>query len=218
MPRPRKISTPPEAAPVKRGRGRPRKDANAPKAVAKPTTGRRGRPKVVKTALPVTTTAVRTVFSPSQTAVIARLHTLISDTYTLMLATHHAHWNVEGPMFFSLHGLFEQQYNELFLAVDELAERVRALGAYVYGGGYADIVGGSTLRHYSANLSKQDSGEAAARHMIGWLANANLALAETAQALRITAENSGDFESADLANVRATAHQKAAWMLRSHLR
>lgn len=209
--RPRKTDA---AVPAKRGRGRPRKDsAAAPKAKGRP--GR--KPKSENRGLPVAA-QVRPLYNAPQTAVVARLHTLISDTYTLMLATHHAHWNVEGPMFFSLHTLFETQYNELFLAVDELAERVRALGAYVYAGSYADILTGSTLGHFATNLAKHAGGESVARQMVNWLANAHMALAETAQALRIAAEKAGDFETADSGNARATAHQKAAWMLRSHLR
>lgn len=209
------------AAPVKRGRGRPRKGAegSAAKPAGKAKAGRGRKPKGENRSLPVTTASTfRPYYNAPQTAVVARLHTLISDTYTLLLATHHAHWNVEGPMFFSLHTLFEQQYNELFLAVDEMAERVRSLGAYVYASGYGDILKGSTLGNFATNLAKQSDGETTARHMVGWLVNANLALAESAQALRIAAENGGDFETADLGNARATVHQKAAWMLRSHLR
>jgi starvation-inducible DNA-binding protein len=136
------------------------------------------------------------------------LSRLLADSYTLYLKTHNFHWNVTGSMFQTLHLMFETQYNELALAVDEIAERIRALGAPAPG----------TYRAF-AELSSiaEDDGVPAAEEMIRLLLEANEAVVRTARALLPVAEAAGDAPSADLATQRMQAHEKTSWMLRSLL-
>jgi starvation-inducible DNA-binding protein len=133
---------------------------------------------------------------------------LLADTYTLYLKTHNFHWNVTGPMFTTLHTLFETQYTELALAVDEIAERIRALG-FVAPGSYAEFAKLSTV---------QDAkGVPPAMQMIRQLVADNETVAASAQAVFDLAEKAGDQATADLAVRRMQVAEKNAWMLRSHL-
>jgi starvation-inducible DNA-binding protein len=136
------------------------------------------------------------------------LSRLLADTYTLYLKTHNFHWNVEGPMFNTLHLMFEQQYNELALAVDAIAERIRALG-HPAPGSYAAY----------ANLSsiKEETGTPKAEEMIRQLVDGQEAVARTARAVFPSAEKAGDEPTADLLTQRLQIHEKTAWMLRSLL-
>jgi len=140
--------------------------------------------------------------------VVDALSTLLASSYTLYLKTHNYHWNVTGPMFTTLHTLFETQYTELALAVDEMAERIRALGAFAPGS-------------YSAfsKLSKvaEEEGRPEARKMIRNLVSDQAAVAAAARRVIEAAEAAGDQASADLATRRLDVHEKNAWMLRSHL-
>ena len=136
------------------------------------------------------------------------LSVVLSDSYILYLKTHGFHWNVTGPMFQTLHTLFETQYNELALAVDEVAERIRALGEFAPG----------SFKQFTslANVSEQD-GVPEAKEMIAQLLADNEAVAASARKVIPVAEAANDQASADLMVQRVQAHEKTAWMLRSLL-
>jgi starvation-inducible DNA-binding protein len=140
--------------------------------------------------------------------VVAALAQLLADSYTLYLKTHNFHWNVTGPMFQTLHLLFEAQYTELALAVDEIAERIRTLG-HRAPGSYAEF---GKLTHVA-----EAQGVPPATEMIESLAHAQTLLVEAARRLLSAAEAAGDDGSADLAVRRIQVHEKNAWMLRAHL-
>jgi starvation-inducible DNA-binding protein len=146
--------------------------------------------------------------SPKPDAVVKALERLLADSYTLYLKTHNYHWNVTGPMFSTLHTLFEQEYQELALAVDEIAERIRALGARAPGS-YTEFAKFSTV--------KEDQGSPPAKAMIAQLAADQDTVKETARDVLRAAQDAGDDGSEDLAVQRIQVHEKNAWMLRSHL-
>ena len=133
---------------------------------------------------------------------------LLADSYTIYLKTHNFHWNVTGPMFTTLHTLFETQYTELALAVDEIAERIRALGEYAPG---------SYSQFRELARVKEASGHSTAVEMIRVLSDDLETVAATARELFSIAEESGDQASADLAVRRIEIAEKNVWMLRSHL-
>lgn len=135
------------------------------------------------------------------------LSKLLADTYTLLLKTHNYHWNVQGPMFQTLHLLFEAQYNELFTAVDSIAERIRSLG-YHAPGSYAQFA--------SLTSIKEATSVPRATEMIRQLAEDNEAVARTARTVFPTAERGSDEATLDLLTGRLDVHEKAAWMLRAH--
>lgn len=140
---------------------------------------------------------------------IARgLSHLLADTYTLYLKTHYFHWNVTGPMFNTLHLMFEAQYNELSLAVDLVAERIRALG-HVAPGTYSAYARLSSI--------KESEGVPKATDMVRELVAAQETLIRTARSLFPVVERTGDEVSADLLTQRIQLHEKTAWMLRSLL-
>lgn len=133
---------------------------------------------------------------------------LLADTYTLYLKTHNSHWNVKGPMFQTLHLMFEAQYNELALAVDLIAERIRALGFAAPG----------TYKDYSRLSSiKETDGVPEATEMIRLLVEGQEAVARTARKLFPLVDKASDEPSADLLTQRLQVHEKTAWMLRSLL-
>lgn len=136
------------------------------------------------------------------------LSKMLADTYTLYLKTHNFHWNVTGPMFQTLHLLFETQYNELALAVDLIAERIRALG-FPAPGTYSEFAKLGSI--------KETPGVPKAEEMIRLLVEGQEAVVRTARAAFPAAEKAGDEATADLLTQRMQAHEKAAWMLRSHL-
>ena len=140
--------------------------------------------------------------------IVEGLSRLLADTYTLYLKTHNYHWNVVGPMFNTLHLMFEQQYNELALAVDLIAERIRALGAPAPG----------TYAQY-ARLSSiaEDDGVPMATDMIANLVAGQEAVVRTARSVFPVVESAGDEVTADLLTQRMQIHEKTAWMLRSML-
>ena len=133
---------------------------------------------------------------------------LLAASYTTYLKTHNFHWNVTGPMFGSLHALFEQQYTELALAVDEIAERIRTLG-HPAPGSYSAF----------AQLSpvKDAEGVPSAAEMVAELASDQHLVAHAAREVLEAAESTQDEASQDLAVRRIDVHEKNAWMLRSHL-
>ena len=140
--------------------------------------------------------------------VIDALSNLLADSYTLYLKTHNFHWNVTGPMFTTLHTLFETQYNELALAVDEIAERIRSIGAPAPGS-YAQFSELTTL--------KEAVGVPPAIEMVEHLVHDQVLLAQAARKVVAASERAGDQASADLGVRRIQVHEKNAWMLRSHL-
>jgi starvation-inducible DNA-binding protein len=131
---------------------------------------------------------------------------LLADTYTLYLKTHFYHWNVTGPMFNSLHLMFETQYTELALAVDAIAERIRSLG-FLAPGSYSAYATLSTI--------DEDPGVPDADTMIANLVKGQEAVARTARAVFPAAEAGSDEATADLLTQRLQIHEKTAWMLRS---
>ena len=129
-----------------------------------------------------------------------------ADTYTLYLKTHNFHWNVSGPMFQTLHLMFEQQYNELWLAVDAVAERIRALGFPAPG----------TYRRLAALTSiQEEEGNPKAEVMIRKLVEGHETVARTARSAFKLAEEVHDEATCDLLTQRMQMHEKTAWMLRS---
>ncbi len=144
----------------------------------------------------------------SKDRVVKELSKLLADTYTLYLKTHNYHWNVTGPMFNTLHTLFETEYTEYALAVDEIAERIRAIGARAPGS-YTEFSELATI--------KEDRGSPNAMEMIKNLVDDQEATAASARKVVEAAEAAGDQASADLGVRRIEIHEKNAWMLRSHL-
>jgi starvation-inducible DNA-binding protein len=136
------------------------------------------------------------------------LSRLLADTYTLYLKTHNYHWNVTGPMFQTLHLMFETQYNELALAVDLIAERIRALGVAAPGT-YAEFVELSSI--------KEERGVPSAEKMIEALVQGQEAVVRTARSIFPIVDKVNDEPTADLLTQRMQVHEKTAWMLRSLL-
>ncbi|GGY65577.1 DNA starvation/stationary phase protection protein [Cellvibrio zantedeschiae] len=136
------------------------------------------------------------------------LSRLLADTYTLYLKTHNFHWNVTGPMFQTLHLMFETQYTELALAVDLIAERIRSLGVYAPG----------TYKQFATLSSiEEDDGIPKAQDMIRLLVEGQEAVVRTARSLYDVVEKANDEATADLLTQRIQLHEKTAWMLRSLL-
>lgn len=136
------------------------------------------------------------------------LSQLLADSYTLYLKTHNYHWNVEGPLFNTLHLMFEQHYTELATAVDEIAERIRALGVKAPG---------SYSAYAALTNVAEGTGEESAEDMIRELVKGQETVARTAREAFKAAEAANDEPSADLLTQRMQIHEKNAWMLRSML-
>lgn len=144
----------------------------------------------------------------SRKAVAEKLAALLADSYTLYLKTHNYHWNVTGPMFQTLHTLFETQYTELATAVDGIAERIRALGERAPG----------SYREFAALASVKDAeAKSKAEDMIRELAADHETVSRSAMAAFEEAGKHGDEATISLVTARLEVHQKAAWMLRAHL-
>lgn len=141
-------------------------------------------------------------------AIASGLNRLLADTYTLYLMTHNFHWNVKGPMFNTLHLMFEGQYNELALAVDLIAERIRALG-FPAPGTYGEFAALSSI--------KEVKGQPKAEDMIKHLVSGQEAVVRTARSIFPVVEKASDEPTADLLTQRMQLHEKTAWMLRSLL-
>jgi starvation-inducible DNA-binding protein len=148
------------------------------------------------------------IAAPERKQIADGLAHLLADTYTLYLKTHNFHWNVTGPMFNALHLMFMDQYNELWLSLDEIAERIRALGEFAPGSGAA-----------YAKLSSiaEESGVPDWKGMVAQLVSGHEACTRTAREAFRRADEADDQPSADLATTRMQAHEKTAWMLRSLL-
>ena len=133
---------------------------------------------------------------------------VLADSYSLYLKTHNFHWNVTGPMFNTLHAMFEEQYTELATAVDELAERIRALG---------ERAPGSYSEYQQLTSIPEEVGSPEATVMIRQLVEGHEAVARTAREAFTLADQAHDEPTADLLTQRMQVHEKTAWMLRSML-
>lgn len=154
-------------------------------------------------------TAISIGITPADREKIAKgLSALLADSYTLYLMTHNFHWNVTGPMFNSLHLMFMTQYSEQWAALDNIAERIRALGHPAPG----------TYKEFTKLASiKEVEGVPKALEMVRHLVDAQEATARTARKLFPIVEAANDQPSADLLTQRLEVHEKTAWMLRSIL-
>ncbi len=138
----------------------------------------------------------------------AQLSRLLADSYTLYLKTHNYHWNVTGPQFNTLHTMFETQYSELAIAVDDIAERIRALGVKAPGS-YKEFA-------KLTSIEESDGGESA-DEMVRQLTEGQEAVVRTARKAFPAADAANDEPTADLLTQRMQVHEKNAWMLRSML-
>lgn len=141
-------------------------------------------------------------------AIAEGLSRLLADTYTLYLKAHNFHWNVTGPQFNSLHLMFEGQYTELALAVDLIAERIRALG---------EPAPGSYSAFAKLSSIAEATGAPKAEEMVRILAEDQLAVVRTARSVFPLADAANDEPTADLLTQRMQVHEKTAWMLRANL-
>jgi starvation-inducible DNA-binding protein len=148
------------------------------------------------------------ISEPDRAAIAQALAKLLADSYTLYLKTHNYHWNVTGPMFNTLHLMFEQQYTELATAVDLIAERIRALG---------HVAPGSYRAYARLTGIAEDDEVPAASEMIRRLVAGQEAVVRTARAAFAAVEAAHDEPTADLLTQRMQVHEKNAWMLRSML-
>lgn len=136
------------------------------------------------------------------------LSRLLADSYSLYLKTHNFHWNVTGPQFNSLHQMFMEQYTEIWNAIDDIAERIRALGFFAPG----------TYSEFSKLTSiKEAKGVPKATKMVQELIDGHEAVARTAREVFPACEEGHDEASLDLLTTRIQIHEKTAWMLRSTL-
>ena len=146
--------------------------------------------------------------APQREEIAGGLSRVLADTYTLYLKTHHFHWNVTGPMFQTLHLMFETQYTELALAVDLVAERIRALGSPAPG----------TYREFAAlSAIKEENGVPKAQDMIRRLVEGHETVARTSRGVFLAADGANDQPTCDLLTQRMQVHEKTAWTLRSLL-
>ncbi|MEP6668747.1 MAG: DNA starvation/stationary phase protection protein [Chthoniobacter sp.] len=156
-----------------------------------------------------TTTSKPTTAVKKDTRIIDGLNLVVADSYALMALTHLAHWNVEGPDFFPLHKAFQEQYENLFEAVDEVAERVRALDSYVIGGlgTFAKV---AQMEEFKSPMPQKD--------YVAALIVAHEKVMDDATRTRDLAGESSDLQTQDLMIKRLQWHQKTLWMLNSYLK
>jgi starvation-inducible DNA-binding protein len=165
--------------------------------------------KTRKTKAPAGAPKIDTGIAEKDRARIAEgLSRLLADTYTVYLKTHNFHWNVKGPMFNTLHLMFMDQYNELWLATDLIAERIRSLG-FAAPGTYAAFGKLTSI--------PETPGVPTADEMIRLLVEGNEAVVRTARSVFPLVDKVNDEPSADLLTQRMQVHEKNAWMLRSLL-
>ena len=156
-----------------------------------------------------TTTTKMTTAAKKDTRVIDGLNLVVADSYALMALTHLAHWNVEGADFFPLHKAFQEQYENLFEAVDEVAERVRALDAYAIGG--LNTLGKvAQMEEFKSPMPQKD--------YVAALIVAHEKVVEDATRTRDAAGEGSDLQTQDLMIKRLQWHQKTLWMLKSYLK
>jgi starvation-inducible DNA-binding protein len=154
--------------------------------------------------------STQTATKQKSNAVIEGLQTVLADSYALMAQTHLAHWNVEGPNFFQLHKAFQAQYEELFGAVDEIAERLRALDALA--------IGGLKTLAKASRIEELAVEEMPAKDFVAHLIESHEIVVADAHTLREAAGASDDLETQDLIIGRLQVHQKTLWMLKSFLK
>lgn len=156
-----------------------------------------------------TTTSKPTTTPKKDTRVIDGLNLVVADSYALMALTHLAHWNVEGPDFFPLHKAFQEQYENLFEAIDEVAERVRALDAYAIGGltTFAKV---AQMEEFKSPMPQKD--------YVAALIVAHEKVVDDATRTRDLAGEASDLQTQDLMIKRLQWHQKTLWMLKSYLK
>lgn len=140
--------------------------------------------------------------------VVDALRQVVADSYAVLGQTHICHWNVRGHSFFSLHNAFEEQYTELFTAVDEIAERIRALGALAPGG-LGNLAKMAGIKEIEENTSADE--------MVAHLVQINEKLVGNLEKARDEAASTGDAETEDLMIARIQVHEKTIWMLDSFL-
>lgn len=150
-----------------------------------------------------------TTTEPQLTEIRDGLRLVLADSYALIGLTHLCHWNVEGPNFFALHQAFEEQYTELFEAVDEIAERIRAIGGYAPGG-LSAFVKMAEIEEVEENAS--------ASTMVETLAKAHKKVVKDASKVRNVSADAGDAETEDMMIARIQVHEKTLWMLQSFLK
>lgn len=144
----------------------------------------------------------------NKSSLVKGLTQVLADTFVLYFKTHSFHWNVTGPQFKSLHDLFALQYNEIWIATDEIAEQIRTLGGWAPNG-FKDVLSAATLKE-TGQLPD-------ATGMVSQLAADNRAIAQAIYPALRAAQEAGDEAVADLLIARIQAHEKAAWMLESSL-
>lgn len=144
----------------------------------------------------------------NRTEIADGLGRVLADSYALYLKTHNFHWNVTGPMFQTLHTMFEGQYTELATAIDEVAERIRSLGAFAPA---------SFSAFAELSSIEEEKGVPTAKDMIAQLITGHETLIKTARSLYPICESADDDATADLLTARIQVHEKTAWMLRSLL-
>ena len=149
------------------------------------------------------------ISAQDRAAIVKGLSRLLADTYVVYLKTHNFHWNVEGPMFQTLHQMFMEQYTEAWNAIDLVAERIRSLGHYAPG----------TYREYlELSRLKETPGVPKAEQMVKLLIGGQEAVVKTAREVLPLAEKADDQPTLDLLTQRMQVHEKNAWMLRSLLK
>jgi starvation-inducible DNA-binding protein len=156
-----------------------------------------------------TATAKSPVAANKEPQIFDRLNLVLADSYALMALTHLAHWNVEGGDFFPLHKAFQEQYENLFEAVDEIAERVRALDAYAIGG-LGALAKAAEMEEFKSPLPQKD--------YVAALIVAHEKVTDDAVRTRDAAGAAGDLQTQDLMIKRLQWHEKTLWMLNSYLK
>ena len=156
-----------------------------------------------------TTTSKPAAAAKKDTRVIDGLNLVVADSYALMALTHLAHWNVEGPDFFPLHKAFQEQYENLFEAIDEVAERVRALDAYAIGG-LSTFAKVAQMEEFKSPMPQKD--------YVAALIVAHEKVVDDATRTRDIAGEATDLQTQDLMIKRLEWHQKTLWMLKSYLK
>ena len=149
------------------------------------------------------------ISAKDRSAIAQGLSRLLADTYVLYLKTHNFHWNVEGPMFQTLHQMFMEQYTEAWNAIDPIAERIRALGHYAPG---------SYKQYMKLASVKESEGVPRAEKMVRELIEGQERVARTARSVLPLADKANDQPTLDLLTQRLDIHEKNAWMLRSLLK
>lgn len=145
----------------------------------------------------------------SESPVTKALSQLLGNSYALLGQIHLAHWNVQGPAFFSLHEAFQKHYEELFTAIDDIAERIRALGALSPGG----------LKHLASlsTITELPVERIPSKDYVAHLIECHEIVVESAVNARDVSEKNGDLQTQDLMISRIQVHDKILWMLRSYL-